>query len=232
MGALTMLESLLGPMLAEPDWVLRCVFMVRAGGEPFAPEAGPEPFQNDLRSGDDCAEEWAKSTGVGGVLTMTGAGLSPVGGVLGGRPVSTFGCCTLDRLSDGATLAAAGGSIMGGTCAGSGSAPGVACCLPEGGGRFLDGLCRSGLELLELFLGLKMPLNLPPGDCDRRDGLCGGRRPVLLRPILRSFGSMDTDRLGGNVADLAVLLLESVDGECDFAFARWLAWTAEDDVVR
>lgn len=109
-----MLDSLLGPMFTDPDRLLRCAFIFREGEVPFVLELGPGAFQNDFRSGDDCADEWANSVGVGGVLTMTGAGLSPVGGVRGGSAVSTFGC-TLDRLSEGATLAGAGGSIMGGT---------------------------------------------------------------------------------------------------------------------
>lgn len=205
-----MLESLLGPIFTEFDRLFRCALIFRDGEVPFVPEPGPAELQNDFRSGDDCADELANSVGVGGVLTMTGAGLSPVGGVRGGSAVSTFGC-TLDRLSVAATLAAAGGSIMGGTFGGLGSAPGVACCSLGllGGGRESASDCRSGLELLELFFPLKMPLNLPPGEGDRRLGLCGGSKLVLLRRTRSSLDSTETDRFDGKVDDLEALLLES-----------------------
>lgn len=125
--------------------------------------------------------------------------------------MSTVGW-TLDRLSVAATLAAAGGSIIGGTFGGLGSAPGVACCLLalSDGGRESVADCRSGLELLELFFPLKMPLNFPPGDGDRRLGLCRGSKLVLLRRTRSSLDSTETDRFDGKVDDLEALLLESM----------------------
>lgn len=70
-GARVMLDSLLGPMLADPDFVLRCALMAWEEDvlSPF--EAGSE------MTGGSCLS-WCKtnglvrSTGVGGVFTMTG----------------------------------------------------------------------------------------------------------------------------------------------------------------
>lgn len=86
---------------------------------------------------------------------------------------------------------------------------GCSLCASGGGRGSLEGR-RSGLELLPLlFLGLKMPLNLVPGEAERRLELWGGSRPVLLRPIRNSLESVESERLAGKVDDLDALLLES-----------------------
>jgi hypothetical protein len=90
-GAETIFESLLGPMVTELDRLLRCALIAREEEVPFVPAPWPALPQKDLLSGDDWPDALASSVGVGGVFTMTGAGLSPLGGVRGGRFVSTFG---------------------------------------------------------------------------------------------------------------------------------------------
>lgn len=125
--------------------------------------------QMDFRSGEDWPDLLANSVGVGGVFTITGAGLSPLGGVRGGIFVSTLGW-TLARLSGEATLAAAGGSRTGKLWSDSGSTDMVGCSsrVSSGGWGSLAGR-RSGLELFpELFFGLKISFNLPAGEGERR----------------------------------------------------------------
>lgn len=126
---------------------------------------------------------------------MTGAGVSPVDGVRGRfTSVSSFGC-TLDGLFGEATWAGGGGSRTGalselmdaaleaGRCFSS-----TACWLSATG-------CRSGLVVLaEFFLDLKMPMILPPGEGERRVGLCGGKRLVAARPSRDSLESAESDR--------------------------------------
>lgn len=86
-----------------------------------------------------------------------------------------------------------------------------------------------------LFFPLNIPLNLPPGDGDRRLGLWGGSKLVLLRRTRSSLGSLDsieTDRLDGKVEDLDALLLESTSVAGDVISTKWPAWMMGEDVVR
>ena len=113
-GAVVMLESLLGAITADPDLALRCALMLCNDGLlPSKLTRKPPPFRADLVSGEDPRTESPLSVGVGGVLTITGAALSDVGGVRGGFVSSDGGC--LERRSADDTLTAAGGSMtMGG----------------------------------------------------------------------------------------------------------------------
>lgn len=212
------MDNLLGPSVTDADRALRCVLRVCVGECPSDKE-GLEVFQEALLlSGVELADP-DLSTGVGGVLTMTGAGFSSVDGVRGRMSVSIFGC-TLVRRSGEAILAAAGGSRIGGSSGGPESAIVVGCCccccccLPtsEDGRWSLEGR-RSGLVLLldaADFLDLNIPFILTPGDGDRRVGLCGGSKPVLLRPRRDSLDSTESDRWLGNVDALDALSLESM----------------------
>jgi hypothetical protein len=198
-------------MFAELDRLLLLALMLCEEGRPFVPGLLVGLPQKDLRSGDDWPDLLANSVGVGGVFTITGAGLSPFGGVRGGIFVSTLGW-TLARFSGEASLAVAGGSRTGKFWSDSGSTDMVGCCssrVSTGGWGSLPGR-RSGLELFpEVLLGLKMSFNLPAGEGERRAEVWGGTKPVLLRLTRRSFDSTESDRVGGNVDDFEVLLLES-----------------------
>lgn len=157
-------------MFCELDRLLLFALMLCEEGRPFVPGLLVGLPQKDFRSGDDWPDRLGNSVGVGGVFTITGAGLSPLGGVRGGIFVSTLGW-TLARLSGEATLATAGGSRTGNFWVNSGSTDRVGCCSSRVSSNCWGSLTgrRSGLELLpEFFLGLKMSFNLPPGDGERR----------------------------------------------------------------
>lgn len=80
-GSVVLCESLLGTtVVLDPDFVRLWKVEDRVG-EP--PRVGSFPPQGERLSGDDAALAWKGSTGVGGVLMMVGAGLSPEGGVRG-----------------------------------------------------------------------------------------------------------------------------------------------------
>lgn len=84
------LDSLLGPMLTDPDLLLLWVFMFRQAAPPSAP-GEVETCRDLLPSREGESEERVEPVGVGGVLTMAGADLSSALGVRGGLVVSIVG---------------------------------------------------------------------------------------------------------------------------------------------
>ena len=97
-----MLDSLLGPALADPALDLRAIILL-GGDDALALLVAAATGES---AGDDRDVECLGSVGVGGVFTMTGAPGSPVGGVRGGREVSML--CPLERRrnrADGVVLA-------------------------------------------------------------------------------------------------------------------------------
>jgi hypothetical protein len=175
-GGTETLESLLGPAL--PERSLRCP----GTAEPDAcvPFDSAVPVDSDVlgRVGVDLAELGMNrgSVGVGGVLTMAGAGLPADGGVRGGAWVSIFGW-DLGLVSVEA-LRLESESLGLESNLGSGGTGGMS---PEVTGRSRsESLAAdfSGLELLFklelLFFDRKMPLILPAGDGDRLAVLSGG----------------------------------------------------------
>lgn len=75
-GAVVMLDSLLGPMLADPDLVLRCALIPWEEEEEEKDVASPADAGSEMTGGSflsKCrASGFVLSTGVGGVFTMTG----------------------------------------------------------------------------------------------------------------------------------------------------------------
>ena len=84
-GTDVIFESLLGPSVADPDLTLRCDIMFPEGDvtTPGFDVAGSD----DPRSRVNEKRGLLGSVGVGGVLTIIGAALSPGGGVLGAELV-------------------------------------------------------------------------------------------------------------------------------------------------
>lgn len=76
-GARVMLDSLLGPILADPDFVLRCALTAWEEEEEEEVD-GRSPFEAGSIMTGGSFLSWCKakglvrSTGVGGVFTMTG----------------------------------------------------------------------------------------------------------------------------------------------------------------
>lgn len=75
-----MLDSLLGPSVADPDLIRRC--------EIILPDGDVTTLELELTGLDDGNRGELVSVGVGGVFTIIGAGISEAGGVLGGTLVS------------------------------------------------------------------------------------------------------------------------------------------------
>jgi hypothetical protein len=111
-GARVILDSLLGPILADPDFVLRCVLVAWEEEE----EDVLSPFEVGSTMIGGSFLSWCKvngfvrSTGVGGVFTMTGPNLSSLVegragnvAILGGGIIECFS-------GEVVVLAAAGGS--------------------------------------------------------------------------------------------------------------------------
>lgn len=114
-GAGVMLDSLLGPILADPDLVLRCAFIPWEEEEEDVPS--PAAAGSEITGGSFLSRCRAKgfvlSTGVGGVLTMTGPYLSLL--VEGRGCVVSLDGGSIECFSgEAVVLAAAGGS---GSCA-------------------------------------------------------------------------------------------------------------------
>ena len=166
-GALVMVESLLGPMLADRDRPRRCAIIVPFGDALNSGAAGAGAAVAGLSVPCFCRlnpSAKSRSVGVGGVFTMVGVPASPLGGVRGGVEVSIF--CPLERRrirSDAVTFGAAAlgsglsASLLLGVAAGS-----VALALALAGGRAgsvgSDALPRS--ELCDFLSGLEFGLAL------------------------------------------------------------------------
>lgn len=126
-GAAVIVDSLLGTIVAEPDFDLRWEFMARVGDVPSVGLLDPT---GPRLSGEGGEKAFEGSVGVGGVLTMTGLSRSTVGGVLGASS-STLGLDRGDLVGD-ATLTGAGGSRTG---------------APNDGGLILFGISFNGDEV-------------------------------------------------------------------------------------
>jgi len=225
-GGRLMLDSLLGPAL--PERSLRCPGTAAPeGGVPFDAVVLAESAVPGL-PGVDVAEPFKKKgfVGVGGVLTMTGAGLSADGGVRGGACGSICGRdLDRDRLSV-EDLCVESESLEVESSFGRGGTGGIS--WDEIGRSRSVSLAPdfSGLELLFrlelLFFDRKIPLILPAGDGDRFAVFCGGWRLVLLR-LNRDSESPELDDWLGNVDARSA-------SDCDSGW--WTAWMSGEDVVR
>ena len=106
-GAAVMLDSLLGPALADPALDLRVIMLL--GGDDALDLVVAAATGESAEGAGGWEVECLGSVGVGGVLTMTGVPFSAVGGVRGGRVVSML--CPLEsrrKRSDGVAFAASG----------------------------------------------------------------------------------------------------------------------------
>lgn len=164
-GADTIWESLLGPMLvAEPDLALLCDIMLPDGDTTTLGLVVVELFlEGDV------------STGVGGVLTISGPAGSEVGGVCGRTDTTRGGWLFLLR-----PRGAGSGSCVSGCEAAA--EPGRRSKLTEAPSRPLVSSTRLSvlIEAPTFFLLFKASLILAAGDLERReDESEGGCRAVL-----------------------------------------------------
>lgn len=90
-GAFVMFESLLGPILPDPDLPLLWAIMLPWAAPPIVSVeafAAASTTVCEPGPGEECAKGALWSVGVGGVLTMTGVPFSGLGGVEGTTEVS------------------------------------------------------------------------------------------------------------------------------------------------